>query len=121
MAWQATGVAADELADNQLRGTVVGNRSILLVRLAGAIYATDGVCPHIGGDLADGTLELGKLTCPLHGATFDVETGAVRADPFGTTPPEGGVEPLPTFPVRLVDGRVEVDLPDGASAPGATG
>ena len=112
MSWRATGVKATEVAEGTVRGTAAGARPIVLVRVAGAVHALDGACPHIGGDLADGALELGKITCPLHGATFDAATGAVRADPFGVAPPEGAVEPLRTYPVRVADGEVEVDIPD---------
>ena len=112
MVWQATGVSLLELRENVPRGTTIGARPIVLVRVGDVVRALDGACPHIGGDLADGTVELGKLTCPLHGATFDVETGAVRADPFGVAPPEGAVDPVTTFPVRVAEGRVEVDVPE---------
>ncbi len=112
MAWRPTGVKESDLAEASLRGAVAGALPVVLVRLAGTIHAVAGACPHIGGDLADGTLELGKLTCPLHGATFDIVSGSVRADPFGVVPPEGGVEPLPRYPVRVVDGEIQVDAPD---------
>lgn len=111
MVWQATGVALADLREDVPHGTSVGARPIVLVRLGDGVHAVEGLCPHLGGDLADGSVELGKLTCPLHGATFDVETGAVRADPFGVAPPEGAVGPLATYPARVVDGKVEVDLP----------
>ncbi len=111
MSWQRTGIRAEAIAEGALVAATVGAHSLVLSRVAGEIRAADGVCPHIGGDLADGSMEEGRLTCPLHGATFDFVTGAVRADPFGVAPPEGGVEPLPVFPVRTTDGEVEVDLP----------
>ncbi|HTT16456.1 MAG TPA: Rieske 2Fe-2S domain-containing protein [Thermoplasmata archaeon] len=110
MTWRRTGVPEAELAENAPRGVALGDVPIVLVRAAGAVRAVQGSCPHIGGDLADGTVDLGKLSCPLHGATFDLATGAVRADPFGVAPPEGAVEPLRVYPVRVADGEVEVDL-----------
>jgi nitrite reductase/ring-hydroxylating ferredoxin subunit len=112
MTWRTTGVNADELAEGAMRGTTVGASPIVLARVAGTVVAVDGSCPHIGGELADGTVELGKLICPLHGATFDLLTGAVRADPFGVVPPEGGTGPLTVYPVRIAGGTVEVDLPE---------
>ena len=39
-------------------------------------------------------------TCPRHGAQFDVRTGEV------VTPP--AYEPTTTFPVRVVEGMVQV-------------
>jgi nitrite reductase/ring-hydroxylating ferredoxin subunit len=110
MSWQRTGVKDVDLTEGQLRGITVGGTSIVLARLGGSVRALQGACPHLGGDLSEGTLELGKLTCPLHGATFDVATGAVRADPFGISPPEGGVEPVAVYAARVADGEVEVDL-----------
>jgi nitrite reductase (NADH) small subunit len=111
MGWVSTGVAAAELTEGRLHGATAGGHSVVLVRLAGELRAIDGTCPHLGGELADGTLERDKIACPMHGATFDVLTGAVRADPFGETPPSGAVGPVATYAVRVVDGTVEVDLP----------
>jgi len=110
MTWRPTGVKESDLAEGQLRGVVVGSTPVVLVRSAGAVRALQGACPHIGGELADGTVDAGKLVCPLHGATFDIESGAVRADPFGVSPPEGGVEPATVYATRISDGQVEVDL-----------
>ena len=90
---------------------MVGPRSVLLARLGSAVFATESICPHIGGLLADGALAGPRLSCPEHGAVFDVTTGKVIADPFGVEPPEGGVDPLTTYPTRVVGGMIEVDLP----------
>lgn len=110
MSWRRTGVREAEVVENAPKGTTVGDAPVVLVRLGAELRAIQGACPHIGGDLADGTVELGKIVCPLHGATFDLASGAVRADPFGVVPPEGAVGPLTMYPVRVADGEVEVDL-----------
>lgn len=93
------------------REVMVGSRSVLFVRLGDAIHAIEPICPHLGGLLADGALEGNRLACPEHGAIFDVTNGRVIADPFGVEPPEGAVEPIAAYPVRQVDGMIEVDLP----------
>ena len=64
--------------------------------------AIDNVCTHDGGILGDGELEDCMVECPRHGARFDLLTGAVKAFP--------AVFPVNAYPVRVVDGRVEVDL-----------
>ena len=51
------------------------NKTVLLVNIDGAFYALDNKCPHMGGALSGGDLEGGTLTCPRHGAKFDVRTG----------------------------------------------
>ena len=113
MPWKSTGVAVATLPPGSLREVTVGGASVLLVRLAEAVHALDPYCPHAGGVLGEGelTLDGARLTCPVHAAVFDATSGAVLADPFGIQPPEGGVDPLTRYPVRVVGGVVEVDLP----------
>jgi nitrite reductase/ring-hydroxylating ferredoxin subunit len=111
MTWRKTGVAEPTLPPGSLREVMVGSTSLLLVRLPSGVCAVDAVCPHLGGLLADGTLSGVRLSCPEHGAVFDVTDGSVVVDPFGIDPPEGGVEPIAAYPTRLEAGMIEVDLP----------
>ena len=48
---------------------------------AGTYYAVANECPHSAGVLSEGELAGTALTCPLHGAVFDVTTGAVLEPP----------------------------------------
>ena len=81
----------------------VGGRSIALCHVEGdAIYAIDNVCTHDDGPLGDGTLHADRVECPLHGALFDVRTGAAK-----TLPAVRGVR---SYPVRIVGDDVEVAL-----------
>jgi 3-phenylpropionate/trans-cinnamate dioxygenase ferredoxin subunit len=64
--------------------------------------AIDNVCTHDGGILGEGELDGCDVECPRHGARFDLTTGEVRALP--------AVYPVNAYPVRVVDGRVEVKL-----------
>ncbi|HAX40867.1 MAG TPA: hypothetical protein DCY10_08345 [Clostridiales bacterium] len=50
-------------------------KTVLLVNVDGSIYALDNRCPHMGGALSGGDLEGATLSCPRHGAKFDVRTG----------------------------------------------
>lgn len=74
------------------------------------IFAVDNRCPHEGYPLAQGEVKVGErrcvLTCAWHNYKFELETGAATI----------GEEAVRTFPVRVVDGTVEVDLapPDPA-------
>ena len=111
MTWQPTGVAVATLGAGSMREVTVGHRTLLLVRLSEAVFAVEALCPHLGGLLADGSLEGHRLTCPEHAAVFDARDGSVVADPFGVEPPEGAVAPLDRYPTRIVSGMVEVDLP----------
>jgi 3-phenylpropionate/trans-cinnamate dioxygenase ferredoxin subunit len=64
--------------------------------------AIDNVCTHDGGVLGEGELDDCLVECPRHGARFDLQTGEVKALP--------AVFPVNAYPVRVVDGQVEVDL-----------
>ncbi|GAA3455302.1 Rieske (2Fe-2S) protein [Dactylosporangium matsuzakiense] len=41
----------------------------------GTVRAVSGICPHAGGPLADGLVDLRQVVCPLHQHTFDLATG----------------------------------------------
>lgn len=110
MTWRPTGVAFDTLPAGTMREVTAGETSILLLRVGAAVYAIDPVCPHLGGILAEGTLDGVRLRCGEHGAIFDARNGTVLADPFGLEPPEGGVDPVAHHPVRIDAGMIEVDL-----------
>ena len=56
-------------------------RSLALFNVEGAFYAIDNTCTHRGGPLGEGQLEGDTVTCPWHGADFNVKTGAVLGPP----------------------------------------
>jgi nitrite reductase/ring-hydroxylating ferredoxin subunit len=44
------------------------------------VIATNGQCPHAEGPLHEGDVDGTILTCPWHGWTFDLESGACQED-----------------------------------------
>ena len=54
---------------------IAEGRVVALFNVDGTYHALDGVCPHAGGPLGNGTLEGCIITCPWHGWQFDVTTG----------------------------------------------
>jgi 3-phenylpropionate/trans-cinnamate dioxygenase ferredoxin subunit len=64
-----------EVAENSMIAVTVNGKEILLANIAGAFYAIANKCTHVGGPLAKGTLDGFVVTCPKHGARFDVRTG----------------------------------------------
>ena len=53
----------------------VGEKTIALYHTKSGFYATDNICPHRGGPLAEGDLIGNEITCPWHLWGFDVTTG----------------------------------------------
>ena len=45
--------------------------------MEGTYYAIGDTCTHRGGPLSEGDVQGTKVTCPWHGAHFDLKTGAV--------------------------------------------
>ncbi len=69
-----------ELPANKMILVVVGGKEVLLANIDGSFYAIANKCSHLGGSLVKGTLEGSIVTCPRHGARFDVKTGQPVAD-----------------------------------------
>jgi 3-phenylpropionate/trans-cinnamate dioxygenase ferredoxin subunit len=69
-----------ELPVNKMILVVVGGKEVLLANIDGSYYAIANKCTHLGGSLSKGSLEGSIVTCPRHGARFDVKTGQAIAD-----------------------------------------
>jgi 3-phenylpropionate/trans-cinnamate dioxygenase ferredoxin subunit len=82
----------------------VGDEFVAVANVNGEFCAFVDVCTHDDGPLVEGELDGRIVTCPRHGARFDVCTGKALSLP--------AVVPLPTFEVRVVDGNVQVRLED---------
>jgi nitrite reductase (NADH) small subunit len=54
----------------------VNGKRIALFNVEGALYAIDDTCTHRGGPLSEGELNGNEVSCPWHGARFDVTSGA---------------------------------------------
>jgi nitrite reductase/ring-hydroxylating ferredoxin subunit len=131
---------ADELPPGTMLRVTRGEMDLLLAHTPEGIVATDDRCPHMSAPLSIGELDGCVVACPLHEGRFDLCTGeTVRMPTTGGLDAEGryhptwspaGHEPkvdppgkkaearrltrvrrLRYYPLRIVDGRVEVALP----------
>jgi 3-phenylpropionate/trans-cinnamate dioxygenase ferredoxin subunit len=67
----------------------------------GDFYATADTCTHEEASLSEGDLWEHTVECPLHGAQFDVRTGAVKSLP--------AIFPLATYAVKVESGTLYVE------------
>ena len=131
-----------DLPEGSMRRVTHGDLDILVAHTPAGIVAVDDRCPHMSAPLTIGGLDGCVVSCPLHDGRFDLCSGAVvqmpttgGLDPDGTYHPtwspagkDAKVDPpgrkaearrltrvrrLRYYPVRIVDGRVEVALPRG--------
>jgi 3-phenylpropionate/trans-cinnamate dioxygenase ferredoxin subunit len=72
----------------------------LLLRAGDDFYCLEDVCTHDGQPLTNGPFNGKEITCPRHGAKFDVRTGAPTCMP--------ATSPVRVFEVSIRDGQVFV-------------
>jgi 3-phenylpropionate/trans-cinnamate dioxygenase ferredoxin subunit len=92
-----------ELSNGERLFVDVGDKPIVIFNMAGQLFAIGDVCTHDEGPLGDGDLEGYNVVCPRHGAEFDVRTGKVMQMP--------AVVDIPAYPVRVVEGMIQVGIP----------
>ncbi|AGZ42014.1 Rieske (2Fe-2S) protein [Actinoplanes friuliensis] len=66
----------DDIPLGEGRTYAVDGEMVAVFRLRdGSLRALQAVCPHRGGPLADGQIDLKVVVCPLHLNAFDLTTG----------------------------------------------
>lgn len=88
--------AIQDVPVGTIKAVEVDGEPVALLNLDGSLYAVHDECTHECFPLSEGNLQNGELVCLLHGARFDVRTGAVLGPP--------AYEPVKTYEVR-VDGN----------------
>ncbi len=92
------------LGEGEMMSGKVNGVDVLLCQVEGQFYAIQDQCSHARQKLSSGRLRGFEVSCPLHGARFDVRTGSCRAGPATL-----GVK---TYPVTLEGGKVQVTVTD---------
>ena len=93
-----------DISLGEMRAFLVDDEPVLVVRTADdEVYAAEDRCSHDDGSFEAGGLSGKVLTCPRHGATFDVATGRALTMP--------AVAPIETYELRITDdGWIELDM-----------
>ena len=91
-----------ELELGQGRLVEVNGKSIALFNIEGRFFAIDNTCTHRGGPLAEGKISGHVVTCPWHGATFDVRTGQVAGPP--------AQQAVACYAVRVTGTDIEIEV-----------
>jgi nitrite reductase/ring-hydroxylating ferredoxin subunit len=136
----AAALDAADLPAGSMRRVTRGDIDILIASTPEGVVAIDDRCPHMAAPLSLGSLDGCVVACPLHEGRFDLSSGEVvqmpttgGLDADGTSHPtwspagrDPKVDPpglkaearrltrvrrLRYYPVRIVDGRIEVATP----------
>lgn len=134
-------LAVADLPEGAMRRVTRGDLDVLLAHTPAGIVAVDDRCPHMSAPLSIGTLDGCVVACPLHEGAFDLRTGEpARMPTTGGLDPDGNYHPTWSpagkeprtdppgikaearrltrvrrfryYPVRVVDGQIEVALPE---------
>lgn len=83
-----------------------GDREVLVVRQGDDVRVLPAECPHYHGPLPDGLVHDGRVVCPWHQSIFALRDGELLDPPSFFA--------LPSWPVRIDDGEVWVEIPEEA-------
>jgi 3-phenylpropionate/trans-cinnamate dioxygenase ferredoxin component len=93
----------EQLRPGHLLRCTVGQIDILVCRPGrDNVFAIENRCSHLGKPLHCGRMIGFQLSCPEHGAEFDVRTGEALTFP--------AVRPIKTYPVDIRDGMIYVSV-----------
>jgi len=86
-----------EIPEKRARIVCLSGERVAIFKYDGKVSAVSNVCQHQNGPLGEGRILDGCITCPWHGYQYLPESGA-SPPPF--------VEKVPTFNIRVLNGRV---------------
>ncbi len=94
---------AKDLAPGKAMCVEVAGQKVALFNIDGSYHAIGDSCTHVGGPLSEGEVDGKVVTCPLHGAQFDVTTGAVLGPPAGAD--------VPCYKVHVDGDDIKIETP----------
>jgi 3-phenylpropionate/trans-cinnamate dioxygenase ferredoxin subunit len=93
----------DEIENGERLFVDIDDIPLVIFNIAGDFFAIQDECTHDHESLGDGELQGFRVTCPRHGAEFDVRNGKACTLP--------AVIDVPAYPTRIIAGKIEVGLP----------
>jgi len=97
--------ALEDIPRGTCKALTINGIRVVVAHLADGFHAVENRCSHANSPLITGRIYHGRqIACPIHGARFDLKTGAAKSPPAFTS--------LMVFPVRVADGRIEVGMPE---------
>jgi len=92
----------DRLSERGIVCVRVEGIDLIVLRNGDAIHAFERACPHEQADLGQGRVADGRLFCPRHQASFDLNNGAIT--------PGWPSRDLRRYSVRIEAAQVWIDV-----------
>ena len=96
--------AKDDIAEKSFSCFNVDGTAVAICRFKNEYFALENSCSHALSTFDGGRLRGYRIICPLHGATFDIRDGSATGAPAKRA--------IRTFPLRITDDMIEVDVRD---------
>jgi nitrite reductase/ring-hydroxylating ferredoxin subunit len=93
---------ASEMPPGSMKSVTALGKRLIVYRTTAGYFATDRRCTHQAADLMRGYFDQDIIECPVHQGRFNVCSGAALSAPVST--------PLKTYPVKITDGQVFVEI-----------
>lgn len=90
----------NEVLPGKCKPVEIQGCKIVLVNIAGSIYALEDSCTHLGAPLSQGFVSKDSITCEWHGASFDLKSGEALDGPTK--------DPVAVYEVRINGEDIEV-------------
>ncbi len=100
--------ATEEIDEEDLISWHHEGKAYAIYNTEKGFFATDLMCTHEAQSLEDGIVVDCVIECPLHGGRFDICSGRALSAPVS--------KDLATYPVRVENGRVFVDVASAGDA-----
>lgn len=97
-----TVVAAAKIEEKSFATFDVNGIALLVYRFRDEFFAVENLCSHAQASFDEARIRGYQLTCPVHGATFDIRDGSATGKPAR--------KPIRAFALRIVNGMIEVAL-----------
>jgi 3-phenylpropionate/trans-cinnamate dioxygenase ferredoxin subunit len=92
----------EEIPLNERLFLEIDNYPVVIINLAGKLFAIGDVCSHDNGPVGDGELDGFEIICPRHGARFDIRTGKATRAPAFTD--------IPSYSVKIENGKIYLGI-----------
>ena len=91
-----------EIAPGTAKQVEVDGEPVAIFNLDGQFYAISDTCSHAQASLSEGEVKNGVVTCPLHGAKFDIKTGKNLTMPAPV--------PVQTYSIKIEGDAIKIVL-----------
>jgi nitrite reductase/ring-hydroxylating ferredoxin subunit len=100
-----------DIAIGTMKGFMINEKPILISNVSGKYYAVDSICTHRFGYLPKGKIENKIITCPVHGAQYDVTTGKLVKDVPGMMKmaTNGGASDLTSYKLEIKGDTIYIE------------